>query len=46
MLGVVTDDFVRALKTTDTVILIIFTVELVMQLFLHGLKCIKDGRLV
>jgi hypothetical protein len=53
MLGVATYDFVKesstlnlAFETTDMIILIIFTVELVMQLLFHGHTFIKDGWLV
>ena len=53
MLGVATYDFVKenstmnlAFETTDMIILIIFTVELVMHLFFRGHTFIKDGWLV
>ena len=53
MLGVATYDFVKenstlnsAFATTDMIILIIFTIELGMQLLYHGYNFIKSGWLV
>jgi hypothetical protein len=53
MLGVATYDFVKenstlnlAFETTDMIILIIFTVELIMQLLFHGHRFFKNGWLV
>lgn len=53
MLGVATYDFINenptlnsAFATTDMIILIIFTIELGMQLLFHGYNFIKNGWLV